>query len=264
MTDTRKIRLVPTGDCFCGCGEEAEIGRWFVRGHDITAAAALRALEGMKLPQRLVSLGFGPERSVVQTAVEEAGWVRCAGCAYAGTPANLTAHTRAGTCTDAPVDEQQPAGPEPGDQEPAAPSGPARSGRAAPAAAGIPAPVRAESGAGRGRLLPGADDPSWEEVPLELRQRLRGPAYQLVTPLRGRLKEKESRRLLSAVRAAVRMRMTGAHWHLLLTASREAFGSSRSQRARALYEALEQVAGHVAPAADQEGAGRPEEDAAAG
>lgn len=32
-------RLVPTGDGFCGCGGEAGIGRWFVLGHDITAAA---------------------------------------------------------------------------------------------------------------------------------------------------------------------------------------------------------------------------------
>ncbi|GLF98027.1 hypothetical protein [Streptomyces yaizuensis] len=109
MTDTRKVRLVPTGDCFCGCGGEAEIGRWFVRGHDITAAAALRALEGMKLPRRLVSLGFGPERSVVQAAVGEAGWVRCAGCAYVGTPANLASHTRAGSCATA--GERQLSGP---------------------------------------------------------------------------------------------------------------------------------------------------------
>lgn len=51
------------------------------------------------------------------------------------------------------------------------------------------------------------------------------------------------------MRAASRMRMTGAHWILLLTAPREAFGSPRSQRARALYEALEQVAAqHAAPA----------------
>ncbi|MFF4933429.1 hypothetical protein ACFY2H_31740 [Streptomyces griseofuscus] len=247
---------MPTGDCFCGCGAEAEIGRWFVRGHDITAAAALRALQGMRLPQQLVSLGFGPERSVVQAAVDEAGWVRCPGCAYAGTPANLAAHTRAGSCTaGTPGDEQQPhAQPEPeSGAEPAV----AEQGPAAPAdsAAPAPAPVRAESGAARGRLLPGADDPSWEEVPLHLRQRLRGPAHQLVTPVQGVLKKRESRRLLAAVRAAGRMRVTGAQWLLLLTASREDFGSSRSQRARALYEALEQVAAqHAAPAAEQDAA----------
>ncbi|MFF4205764.1 hypothetical protein ACFYZ8_34510 [Streptomyces sp. NPDC001668] len=255
MTDTRDVRLVPTGGCFCGCGEEAEIGRWFVRGHDITAAAALRALEGMKLPQRLVSLGFGPQRSVVQRAVDEAGWVRCAGCAYAGTPANLAAHTRAGSCAAvAPAGEQLPAeaGSGPVDHESAASAGRTRSGRPVPAAAGPVPPVRAESGAAEGRLLPGAEDASWNEVPLHLRQRLRVPAHQLVTPVQGVLNKRESRRLLSAVRAAGRMRMTGAQWLLLLTARREDFGSPRSRRARALYEVLEQVAAqHAVPAADQ-------------
>ncbi|MFJ2217951.1 hypothetical protein ACIQVO_38225 [Streptomyces sp. NPDC101062] len=236
-------------------------------GHDITAAAALRALRGMKLPQQLVSLGFGPERSVVQAAVEEAGWVRCAGCAYAGTPANLASHTRAGTCATA--DEQQPLDPldpepAPAEQAPAASAARARSRRPAPAASGT-APVRAESGAARGRTLPGAADPSWEEAPLDLRQRLRMPAYQLVTPVQGTLKNPGSRRLLSAVRAAGRMRMTGTQWHLLLTASREDFGSARSARARALYEVLEQIAAEVAPAAgEQEGTGRTGEDAEAG
>ncbi|MFJ2217963.1 hypothetical protein [Streptomyces sp. NPDC087864] len=251
---------MPTGDCFCGCGEEAEIGRWFVMGHDITAAAALRALEGMKLPQRLVSLGFGPERSVVQAAVEEAGWARCAGCAYAGSPVNLAAHIRAGSCTaGAPADDQPPVPPEPGkEQEPAPPADRTRSGRSVPAAA--PGPVLAESGAARGRLLPGADDPVWEAVPLYLRQRLRGPAHQLVTPVQGTLKAKENQRLLSAVRAAVRMRMTGGQWHLLLTAPRESFGSPRSRRARALYEALEQVADEFV--AGQEAAGHREDPAA--
>lgn len=85
MTETKKKRLVPTGDCFCGCGAEVGIGRWFVPGHDITAAGALRAVEGgLSLPQRLVEAGFGPERSVVQEAVDQSGWVRCERCSYAG------------------------------------------------------------------------------------------------------------------------------------------------------------------------------------
>ncbi|WP_217226125.1 hypothetical protein [Streptomyces anulatus] len=256
---------MPTGDCFCGCGEEAGIGSWFVRGHDITAAAALRALEGKKLPERLVSLGFGPESSVVERAVEEAGWERCAGCAYAGTPANLAAHTRTGTCTvEAPAAEE-PAGPEPVEPETAAPAGPSRSGPAAPAPAARPAPVPAESGAARGRLLPGADDPAWGAVPLHLRQQLRMPAHRMVTPVKGPLKEKENRRLRGAVQAAGRMRVSGAQWLMLLTARREAFGSPRSPRARALYEALEQVvAQHVAPAAEQDAAVGTEEETPAG
>ncbi|WP_159047676.1 hypothetical protein [Streptomyces sp. WM6378] len=44
----------------------------------------------------------------------------------------------------------------------------------------------------------------------------------------------------------------------------EAFGSSRSQRARARREALEQAAQEMAPAAEREDAGRPQEDTAAG
>ncbi|MFF7373213.1 hypothetical protein [Streptomyces tricolor] len=61
--------------------------------------------------------------------------------------------------------------------------------------------MRPESGAARGRLLPGADDPSWDEVPLQLRQQLRMAACQLVTPVQGQLKKPENRCLLSAVRA---------------------------------------------------------------
>ncbi|MFE0135429.1 hypothetical protein ACFWY6_28220 [Streptomyces sp. NPDC059037] len=104
-------------------------------------------------------------------------------------------------------------------------------------------------------MLPGADDSTWEAVPLHLRQQLRGPAHQLVSPVQGPLKARENRRLLSAVRAASRMRMTGAHWILLLTTSRESFGSPRSQRAQLLYAVLEQVAAQHAAPAEDEGAG---------
>ncbi|MGG7574063.1 hypothetical protein [Streptomyces sirii] len=209
------------------------MGKWFAQDHDVTAAAALRDVEDLRLAHQLVSLGYGPERSVIEAAIQEAGWVRCPGCVYVGPSANLAAHTRAGSCTaDTPAGDQPDAPREP-----------------------EPGPELAESGAARGRLLPGADDPVWEAVPMHLRQLLRGYAHQLVTPLQGPLKKKESRRLLSAVRAAARMRMTGAHWIILLTARRESFGSPRSHRARAFYEALEQVAAqHAAPAGDQ-GAG---------
>ncbi|MFD4135298.1 hypothetical protein [Streptomyces goshikiensis] len=110
----------------------------------------------------------------------------------------------------------------------------------------------AESGAAQGRILPGTDDPTWTAVSLHLRQQLRGPAHELVSPLQGPLKARENSHLLSAVRAASRMQATGAHWRLLLTASRDFFGSPRSQRAQRLYEALEQVADeHAVPALDQ-------------
>ncbi|RAJ48581.1 hypothetical protein K376_07083 [Streptomyces sp. PsTaAH-130] len=219
--------------CFCGCGENVEMGRWFTPGHDVTAAAALRAVEELRLPHQLVSAGFGPERSVVEAAVREAGWVRCPGCAYVGPPANHS-------CTDAPVSGHSPSSPEPGlDQE---------------HECALPGPATArpaESGAAQGRLLPGAADATWETVPLHLLQQLRVPAQELVSPARGPLAARENRRLLSAVRAAAGMRMTGAHWLVLLTTDRKTFGP-RSQRAQSLYAVLEQVAGqHAAPAEDE-------------
>ncbi|WP_328373079.1 hypothetical protein OG800_49635 (plasmid) [Streptomyces sp. NBC_00445] len=228
MTETRER------GCFCGCGENAEVGRWFIQGHDVTAAAALRAVEELRLPRQLVAAGFGPEHSVVEAAVREAGWVRCPGCAYVGPSAHHT-------CTDASAGDQSPSSPEPGlDQEhELALPGPATA-------------LLAESGAAQGRLLPGAADPTWETVPLHLRQQLRRPAQELVSPARGPLAARENRRLLSAVRAAAGMRMTGAHWLLLLTTGRKTFGSPHSQRAQALYAALEQVAvQHAAPAEDE-------------
>ncbi|MET9779186.1 hypothetical protein ABZ023_33910 [Streptomyces sp. NPDC006367] len=262
---------MPTGDCFCGCGEEAGIGRWFVQGHDITAAGALRAVEGgLSLPQRLVEAGFGPERSVVQEAVDQAGWVRCGRCSYAGTPAGLATHTRTGSCA-LPEDR---GGKDEGDgavtPQPAAEGASPAAGQGTPREAepsepGSAPPVRAETGAARGRLLPGEDDPSWGEVPLHLRQALRIPAHQLVTPVRGPLKAKEQRRVLSAVRAAQRMRMTGAHWLTLLTTERDAFGSPSSARAGAFYEALEQIlAEHLPPTQDQQDEPAVPEEADAG
>ncbi|MGW0710531.1 hypothetical protein ACWD4G_32015 [Streptomyces sp. NPDC002643] len=183
--------------------------------------------------------GASPERSVVEAAVREAGWVRCPACAHVGPSANHA-------CTaDAPAGDRSPTSPEPGldqEQELAPP---------APAATSL-----AEYGAAaQGLGLPGADHPSWEAVPLHLRQQLRGPARELVSPVQGPLAARENRSLLSAVRAASRMRMTGAHWPLLLTADRESFGSPRSQRAQRLYAVLEQVAAQHAAPAENEGVG---------
>lgn len=200
------------------------MGKWFVAGHDVTAAA-LRAVEELRLPHQLISLGFGPERSVVQMAAELTGWVPCPACAYVGTSA---AHTCA---ADAPADDRPPA--QPGSQ-------PKQSQD--PVLPGPDTASLSDSGAAQGRLLPGPDDPTWEAVPLYLRQRLRGPAHQFVSPPQGRLTDRENQGLRSAVRAASRMRMTGAHWTLLLTTGRESFGGRRNQRAQLLYTVLEQVA----------------------
>ena len=281
----RKKRLVPTGDCFCGCGGEAGIGRWFVLGHDITAAGALRAVEGgLSLPQRLVEAGFGPERSVVQEAVTSAGWVRCAGCAYAGSPAGLAAHVRGGGCDGAgqaqrepaqepSEDEEPPAEPRAGGeeqlaaQEPSvkeAPGGRRRraAGRTGGEDRGL---VRAQAGPACGLLLPGPGDGVWRGVPLHLRQNLSVAAHQLVTPEQAVLREKENRGVRYALRAAGSNRLTGKHWLALLTSPRESFGSARSERADRVFALLEQVvAEYVRPAVGDAGAeGATHADAAA-
>lgn len=289
VTATRNTRLVPTGYCFCGCGGEAEIGRWFVQGHDITAAAALRAVEGLRLPHRLVEAGYGPEHSVVQAAVEQAGWKRCPGCAYAGAPDGLAAHLRAGSCaTGAPAAQPEPpaesavpeprrqpedgteqAGPEPesaaGEEVPAAGPGPVK-GRPARSGAGgeDTGPVPAEAGPAQGLLLPGSADGVWKLVPLGLRQDLANAAHRLVTPEQATLREKGNRAVRYALRAADNRRMTGKHWHALLTAPRESFGSARSERAQRVFEVLEQVvAQYLVPATEAVPAAVAEGEAAA-
>ncbi|WP_406414637.1 hypothetical protein OG923_34650 (plasmid) [Streptomyces halstedii] len=255
---------MPTGDCFCGCGGEAEIGRFFIRGHDITAGAALRAVEGgLTLPERLTAAGYGSGRSVVQEAVERAGWARCAGCAYAGAPAGLAAHVRGGGCEGA-----GPVEPEPGPEGAGVPEG------GAPAAVGEPAapapaaedrkgrtggpggsggeeaePVLIEAGVARGLVLPGPADEVWRKVPLPLRQNLSLAAHRLVSPEQPGLREKENHSVRYALRAADGMRMGGKHWLALLGAPRESFGSARSERAGRVFDVLEQVvAEYVTPA----------------
>ena len=53
-------RLLPTGECWCGCGEETSIGAFFRQGHDKFAESAVIALEFGGVPEFLVARGFGP------------------------------------------------------------------------------------------------------------------------------------------------------------------------------------------------------------
>ncbi|MFF9436685.1 hypothetical protein ACF1BP_23465 [Streptomyces sp. NPDC014735] len=285
MTETRKKRLLPTGDCFCGCGGEAGIGRWFVFGHDITAAGALRAVEGgLSLPQRLVEAGFGPERSVVQEAVESAGWVRCERCAYAGTPAGLAAHLRGGGCDGAGEEPEGPGVPADGlADEGQDGTGQEGGGRTSPVAAAAGAgeragggrgesagPVRVETGPARGLLLPGPDDGVWKSVPMHLRTHLQVAAQRLMSPEPPVLREKGNAPVRYALRAAAARRLAGRHWLVLLAEARESYGSARSERARKVFEVLEQVvADYLAPAvpelpatAEPPAAGEPAEEGA--
>ncbi|MCX5216174.1 AAA family ATPase [Kitasatospora sp. NBC_00240] len=66
-------------------------------------------------------------------------------------------------------------------------------------------------------------------------------AYQLVNPARGHLATPAGRKLRGALGAAARGRITGSHWHVLLTAPRTAFGGPGSARAEQAYACLQRV-----------------------
>ena len=54
-------RLLPTGECWCGCGAETAIGSFFLPGHDKTAESAVISVEYGDVPRFLVKHGYGPE-----------------------------------------------------------------------------------------------------------------------------------------------------------------------------------------------------------
>lgn len=89
-------RLLPTGNCWCGCGREVGLGKFFAQGHDKVAEAALMAVRyEASVPRLLVEHGFGPDQSVTGAAVEAGVWERCPhGCGYTGAPASIRNHTR--------------------------------------------------------------------------------------------------------------------------------------------------------------------------
>lgn len=95
MAATETSRLLPTGNCWCGCGEEVALGAFFARGHDKVAEAALLAVkyEG-SVAQLLRGHGYDAEHSVTADAVHAGAWERCPvnGCAYAGAPTSVRNH----------------------------------------------------------------------------------------------------------------------------------------------------------------------------
>ena len=97
MADSNHARLLPTGSCWCGCGEEVGIGAFFARGHDKVAEAALLAAryEG-SVAQLLRGHGYSDSESVTDAAVDAGGWERCgvSGCRYAGTQMAVRTHRR--------------------------------------------------------------------------------------------------------------------------------------------------------------------------
>lgn len=54
-------RLIPTGDCWCGCGEETGRGSFFKPGHDKTAESNLITMKYGSVAGFLRELGYGPD-----------------------------------------------------------------------------------------------------------------------------------------------------------------------------------------------------------
>ena len=54
-------RLLPTGECWCGCGAETAIGSFFLPGHDKAAGSAVISVEYGGVPGFLVQHGYGPD-----------------------------------------------------------------------------------------------------------------------------------------------------------------------------------------------------------
>lgn len=53
-------RLLPTGNCWCGCGAETPIGAFFAPGHDKRAESAVILAEYGSVAEFLAAHGYGP------------------------------------------------------------------------------------------------------------------------------------------------------------------------------------------------------------
>ena len=58
---SKERRLLPTGECWCGCETEIPIGSFFAAGHDKVAESAVILMEYGGVPEFLVHHGFGPQ-----------------------------------------------------------------------------------------------------------------------------------------------------------------------------------------------------------
>ncbi|MFB7359652.1 hypothetical protein [Streptomyces gardneri] len=93
---SEKERLIPNGKCWCGCGKDANIGKFFAQGHDKVAEAALMAVQyEASVPRLLAEHGYGPDNSVRDAAIADGGWEYCPhGCGYAAAPLSIRNHVR--------------------------------------------------------------------------------------------------------------------------------------------------------------------------
>lgn len=66
-------RLMPTGFCWCGCGQETKrLGSFFVSTHDRKAEAAILEIQHKgSIAQFLVDMGYGPNGRNLMEALKE-------------------------------------------------------------------------------------------------------------------------------------------------------------------------------------------------
>jgi hypothetical protein len=60
MNSIQEPKIIPTGECWCGCGEATSIGAFFAVGHDKRAEAAIVKVEYGSVPALLIKHGYGP------------------------------------------------------------------------------------------------------------------------------------------------------------------------------------------------------------
>jgi len=53
-------RILPNGKCWCGCGADAQIGKFFLSGHDRAAESAVIKVEYGGVVEFLVAHGYVP------------------------------------------------------------------------------------------------------------------------------------------------------------------------------------------------------------
>lgn len=54
-------RTIPNGKCWCGCGADTQIGKFFLSGHDRAAESAVIKVVYGDVVKFLVAHGFTPE-----------------------------------------------------------------------------------------------------------------------------------------------------------------------------------------------------------
>jgi len=73
----RSGRLIPTGECWCGCETPTAAGNFFAPGHDKYAESAVINLKFGSVAEFLVDHGFGPGGRNARVELEE--WRRRGG-----------------------------------------------------------------------------------------------------------------------------------------------------------------------------------------